>query len=235
MVTGSDPKGEAMAVSIQKQADALFGAVVVMEGRAKIPSFKGFEDLTAKTHPRHAQVHGKVYVALGEGAPRKIWAMFDTGAAGTAMSLGMVQLLGWEDKMSSVDSTFESAGGDAKYSGILRGVTMKVHMDLAFHFPEIMVLPNPKPHLLVGADVSHLFHPTMPWRGVSLMQGRPYWEWFSRETNQTYSLPMYQRGPRAGEDHKSLNEVFYHSPLNHLSVGYAVKDPHAIASMGRRL
>lgn len=62
--------------------------------------------------------------------------------------------------------SFETAAGEAKYAGILKGLYIKVHLDLAFHFPEVMVLPNNTPHLLAGADISHLFHPTMPWRGV---------------------------------------------------------------------
>ena len=96
--------------------------------------------------------------------------MFDTGAARTAISLGMVKLLGWENLMASTPSTsFETAAGESHYSGVIKGLVLKVHMDLAFHFTEVMVMPNNNLHLLVGADINHVFHPTMPWRGISLL------------------------------------------------------------------
>lgn len=54
VVVGEDPQGCAMAVSLSRQSDNLFGKHVVLEGRVKIPSVKGFEDFTVQTTPRHS-------------------------------------------------------------------------------------------------------------------------------------------------------------------------------------
>ena len=48
---------------------------------------------------------------------------------------------------------------------------------------------------------------------------------------------MYQKGTRAGDDHKLLEDtsVFFQSSLSNFGIGFSAKDPHVDTRMGRCL
>jgi hypothetical protein len=138
--------------------------MTVLEG-PKVPSMRDYADLCPKTSPRLTQLHAKVFVSH-QNKVIKTWSTVDTGAARTVITEGMVRLAGYHGAMEKADASFDCAAGKAQYAGKLSNMYLRVHPSLCFLLHDVYVIPNPKPYILVGMDVCHFYHPSVPWKGI---------------------------------------------------------------------